>query len=93
MEIIDFLKDYWSIIISIIFVSGTWFVNQFQFKLTDVRLAHVEKSLEERREQDALTATQLGIIQTMLDNQRATLGELKGSVERINEHLLSSAKK
>lgn len=85
MDILNFINNYWVIIVAVTTIVGNWYLIRNQMKLFDLRLRHLETNSDQRNEKDAETRAKLMVIETMLSNMTNNMADLKNDIRRIAE--------
>lgn len=85
MDILNFINNYWVIIVAVGTIVGNWYLIRNQMKLFDLRLRHLEVNSDSRKEKDAETRAKLMVIETMLNNLQGNMVDLKNDIRRIAE--------
>lgn len=85
MEALQFINNYWVILVFIGGFIGNWYMIRNQMRLFELRLKHLEHNSDSRNEKDAETRAKLMVIENMLSNMTKNMEDLKNDLRRLAE--------
>ena len=85
MDVLNFVTNYWVILVAATTIIGNWYLIRNQMKLFDLRLRHLENNSDKRLKHDADTETKLAVIETILGHMNQNMADMKNDIRRVAE--------